>query len=114
MPLPNKYRITGKKEIDGIFKNGRTVKGVFLFIRILKNQKEYSRFAFIIPIKHIPLAVDRNKIRRMFSGDIAKLRLPQLGYDIIAVVYKKAEKSRFKELVIELNALLLKIQNQNI
>ena len=114
MPLPNKYRITGKNEIDGIFKNGRTVKGVFLFIRILKNQKEYSRFAFIIPIKHIPLAVDRNKIRRMFSGEVAKLRLPQLGYDIIAVVYKKAEKSRFKELVIELNALLLKIQNQNI
>ena len=111
MPLPKKNRLASKKEIDSVFKNGRTVRGSFLFIRVLKNQKEYLRFAFVVPIKHVPLAADRNKLRRMLSGEVAKLRLSQLGYDIVAVVHKKAEKSRFKELIIELNVLLLKIQN---
>lgn len=110
MPLTKKYRIAGKKEIDRIFKNGRTVKGSFLFIRVLKNQKDYSRFAFIVPIKHVPLAANRNKIRRMLSGEVAKLHLLERGHDIIAVVYKKSEKSQFKYLVNELSSLLLKIQ----
>ena len=77
-------------------------------------QREYTRFGFIIPTKHIPLAAERNKIRRILSEEIAKLYLPGRGYDIVAVVHKKIEKSRFKELVSELNALLLKIQNQNV
>lgn len=111
MPLPKKYRISSKNEIDSIFKNGRTVRGNSLFIRVLKNQREYIRFAFVIPVKHVPFAVNRNKIRRILSEDVAKSSLLEYGYDIVVAVYKKIEKSRFKELVSELNTLLLKVQN---
>jgi len=108
--LPRKNRISNKKEIDHIFKNGRTVKGSFLFIRFLNNQKGYSRFAFIAPSKHVPLAVDRSKIKRIFSGEIRKTPLLlKLGYDIIVVIHRKVERKQFGKLAEELRGVLLKI-----
>jgi ribonuclease P protein component len=107
--LPRKNRLTTKKEIDRIFKNGRTIKGSFLFIRFLNNQKEYSKFSFVVPTKHVTLAVDRNKIRRIFSGEIVRLPLSERGYDIVAVIHKKVERSQFRELAAELREVLLKL-----
>ena len=111
MPLPKKHRLDGKKNIDNVFKRGRTVKGSFLFIKGLDNPRGYSRSAFIVPSKHISLAVDRNKIKRILSGEIAKILLPERGYDVIVVIYKKIERERFKELGEELRKVLSKISN---
>ena len=74
MALPRKNRITSKKEIDYVFKNGRKIRGYFLFLRFVGNQIGYPRFVFIIPSKFISLAVDRNRIRRLFSEEIKKMR----------------------------------------
>ncbi|OGN09923.1 MAG: ribonuclease P protein component [Candidatus Yanofskybacteria bacterium RIFCSPHIGHO2_02_FULL_41_11] len=110
MALPKKNRLSSKKDIDRVFKNGRTVKGSFLFIRFLINQKENSRFAFIMSAKYIPLAVDRHRIKRMFSEKIRKT-LPALkkNYDTIILIPEKLDKNCFKYLVPELEKILLKI-----
>lgn len=110
MALSKKNRLGDKKEIDRVFKNGRTVKGSSLFIRFLENGKGYARFAFVVPTKHIPLAVGRNRIRRILSGEIS--RTPSLlgqGLDIIVIVSKKVTKEKFKELAEKLSELLSKI-----
>ena len=109
MALPKKNRLTTKKDIDRVFKRGRTVKGSFLFIKLLDNSRRYSRFAFIISSKHVPLAVDRNKIRRVLSGEVAKILLSWHGYDTLIVIYKKVEGSQFGELSRELIKLLVKM-----
>ena len=117
MALPKKNRLSLKRDVDNVFKRGRTVKGSFLFIRFLGGwEGKYSRFAFIIPSKHVPLAVDRNKIKRMFSEEVKKVPLlVKWGYDIIVVVHKKIGRERFKELGEELRATLqwLKTQSTN-
>ena len=102
MALPRKNRLTIKKDIDRVFRNGGTVKGSFLFIRLLKNRNEYPRFAFIVSTKHVPLAVDRNKIRRMLSEEIANIHLPGHRYDIVVVICKKIERRQIKEVVEDL------------
>jgi len=104
--LPKKNRLTSKKDIDHVFKKGRTVKGNFLFIKRLDNQRGYSRFAFIIPSKHVPLAADRNKIRRIFSEEITKTFLLGPDQDTIVVICKTIERRRFKELAEEIKKLL--------
>lgn len=81
-----------------------------MFIRFLGNQKRYSRFVFIISTKYVLLAVDRNRIRRVFSEEIA--RNPSLlkqGLDIIVVVSKKITREKFEDLARELKDLFLKI-----
>jgi len=111
MALPRKNRLTTKKDIDNVFKRGRTVKGSFLFTKGFNNQRGYSRFAFIVPSKYVSLAVDRNKIKRILSEEIVKTLLLGSGYDTIVVIYKKIERGRFKELREELKETLLKIPN---
>jgi len=110
MALPRKNRLTTKKDINHVFKRGRTVKGSFLFIKGLDNSRGYSRFAFIVPSKYVPLAVDRNKIKRILSGEVARTLLLGRGYDAVVVIYKKIERGRFKELAGELREILLKFQ----
>lgn len=108
MPLPKKNHLNKSKDINQVFKNGRTVRGNFLFIRFLDNQKSYSRFTFLISAKYVPLAVDRNKIKRMLSGEIARApSLLEQGLDIIVIVSKKVTREEFGRLVGELKELLL-------
>lgn len=107
--MSNKNRLTGKKDIDRVFKRGRTVKGSSLFIRLLKNQEKCSRFAFIVPAKHVSLAVDRNRIRRILSEKIAKIFLSGPSYDILIVIHKKVARYQFGELSRDLIKLLAKI-----
>jgi len=111
MALPRKNRLTTKKYIDKVFKNGRTVKSSFLFIKWLDNPRGYSRVAFIVPLKYVPLAVDRNKIKRILSREVVKILLPGRGYDTIVVIYKKIERERFEGLREGLRETLLKIPN---
>jgi len=109
MALPRKNRITSKKEIDYVFKNGRKIRGYFLFLRFVGNQIGYPRFVFIIPSKFISLAVDRNRIRRLFSEEIKKMSyISKNGCDYIVLVSKKTERTEFGHLAEELHKLLSK------
>ena len=114
MALPRKYRLSDKKDIDRVFKSGRTVKGSFLFIKLLDNKKGYSRGVFIVSSKYIPLAVDRNKIRRILSGEIARIPLLGRGHDMAIVIHRKIARGQFKKLAGELRETLSKMQSANI
>lgn len=112
MALPKKNRIVGKKEIEHIFKNGKTIRSSFLFIRFLNNQRGYSRFTFVVPAKYTPLAVDRNKIKRIFSGEVTKTSfLLGRDYDVIVVISRKITREKFKDLTKELRGVLSKMQS---
>lgn len=109
MALPKKNRLSKKKDIDRVFKNGRTVKGSSLFIKLLDSPIGYFRFAFIIPSKYLPLAVDRNRARRILSEEVRRtLILSGKSHDVIVAVFKKVTRSELDSLAKELRELLLK------
>jgi len=111
LALPKKNRIATKKEIDQVFRSGRTVKGSFLFIRFTGNQAGCSRFAFIVSARNVPLAVDRNRVKRMFSEEVMKDRDSlKKEHDIVVTVFKKIGENQFQHLAEELKEVLLKIQ----
>lgn len=90
-----------------MFKNGKTVKGSFLFIKGVLNNRESSRFTIIIAPKAYPKAVNRNRVRRILGGLISS-RLDRIikGYDLAVVVRAKAEEEALRD---ELNKLLLRL-----
>ncbi|OGN00071.1 MAG: ribonuclease P protein component [Candidatus Yanofskybacteria bacterium RIFCSPHIGHO2_01_FULL_41_27] len=90
MALNTKNRIKKKKEFDGVFKNGKTVNGSFLFIKFKKNNLKTSRFGFAVGLKVSKKAVERNRIRRLLSETV-KIYLKQVknNYDIIVVIKSK-------------------------
>ena len=98
MPLSKENRLTKKKDIDGLFKKKKTVRGDFLFIRYSSEKSPASKVVFIVPNKVYSKAVDRNRVKRVLS-EIVKLRLYDLhGVDSAAVVvYKKADEEALKD-----------------
>ena len=110
MALPKKNRLSKKKEIDQVFKNGKTVRGSFLFIRFINNEKGYSRFSFIVPSKYLSLAADRNKAKRIMSAEsFNNLRLLRHNYDIAVVINKKVNRGELKVSLGELKECLSKL-----
>lgn len=110
MALSKKNRLTAKKDIDRVFKEGRTVRGGFLFLKFLKNKNSFPRFSFIVSSKNVPLAVHRNRIKRLFSAEIInKPSFLGLNYDVVAVVNKKITKNKIESLINEFSQLLSEI-----
>ena len=107
MALPTKNRLKKKRDFNRIFKEGRAVKGDFLFIKFLKNNQELSRFGIIVPAGVFAKPVDRNRIKRVLS-EVLRQRLDGiLGFDAVVVLTKKDMEEKIKqELILLLNNLM--------
>ena len=83
MALNKKNRLKKKLDFEDVFKKGRAIKGVFLFVKYKKNKLGVPRFGFVISAKVAKKAFERNKIRRTIS-ETARHVIDDLGgYDII-------------------------------
>ncbi|MBI2065299.1 MAG: ribonuclease P protein component [Candidatus Yanofskybacteria bacterium] len=87
MALSAKNRLSKKRDFDTAFKNGKTVRGSFLFIKLAQNGQPVSRFGFVISSKVLKRATTRNKIRRYLS-DFIRFNINKIkaGYDIIVII----------------------------
>ncbi len=63
--LTKKYRLKSNSEISQVFKNGKTVKSSFLFLKYEPNNSEQIKIAFSIGLKYSKKAVDRNRAKRV-------------------------------------------------
>lgn len=89
MALNKKNRLKKKRDFGEVFKNGRAVKGSFLFIKYRKNGLAASRFGFVVSAKVAGNAVERNRIKRILS-EVARDRIESLdGYDILVFAANK-------------------------
>jgi ribonuclease P protein component len=87
--LPVKNRLSKEQDFKRTLKTGRTVRGLFLFIKYVVNQGSPARFAVSVSLKVSKKAVTRNRIRRVLSEFIRHSILPKtLGYDTVVVVTK--------------------------
>jgi ribonuclease P protein component len=101
LALPKKYRLTKIRDFDRIFKEGRTVKGSFLFIKFILAKD--SRFGLSVSTKAYKKASDRNRIKRVFLEKIKDYIEKEKKYDMIVVVNKKGSEDK---LIAELAGLL--------
>jgi len=106
--LARQNRLTKKKDFERVFKGGRGFSESFLYLKIIKNNLDASRFGFVISKKFSKKAVIRNKTKRRLS-EIIKMRLPEIkkGIDVIIVVMPGAE-NEFQKLEDTLNELFKK------
>jgi ribonuclease P protein component len=81
MALAKKNRIKTKKDFDKVFKKGKTVKGSFLFLKVMENELSYSRFGIITPSKLLPRAHQRNHLKRLISESV-RIHIRSLKYSV--------------------------------
>jgi len=83
MALSRKNRLTGKKDIQNVFKEGKTVKNSFFFIKYVANSLDCARLAIIVSSKVSKKSVVRNRIRRIIGEIIIKNNFLSFPLDII-------------------------------
>jgi len=109
--ISKKYRIRKKKEVERIFKEGKKVvlPGAGLYLKLVANDKENSRFVFIISKKVSAKAVLRNKLKRKLS-EIVRVNLERIkkGIDVAIVVFSKVEKEDLPRYENDFERLLIK------
>ena len=111
MALAKKYRLP-KKEIDRLFKQGKTVQNSFFFIRFLKNDASCLRVAAIVPAKIAKKAITRNRIKRIFTEAIRSGHFLEKSYDIAIVATVSIVGKRSKEINREIQQTINKIISQ--
>ena len=61
--LPEINRLKSDEDFKNVFKNGKTLENQFFRIKFLKNQKNFSRFGFIISARILKKATARNILK---------------------------------------------------
>ena len=104
MALSKKYRLVSRSDFDKVFKEGKAVKGSFLFIKWLANEQGFPRFGFVVPKKVYSGAVDRNRLKRVLSEIVNPYVKNNLANsrDFVVTVNKKGQESFIKNELINL------------
>ncbi|OGZ19056.1 MAG: ribonuclease P protein component [Candidatus Nealsonbacteria bacterium RBG_13_38_11] len=107
--LPLKNRIRKKKDIEKIFKRGRTFKEASLILKTLKNNLGLSRFGFVVSQKISKKANVRNKIKRRLR-EIVRFNPLKTDTDNLFIALPGIEKKDFTEIKKTVEKLLSKIK----
>ncbi len=107
--LSKQNRLRKQKDFDFVFKKGHSFFLKEFRLRIVQNGNSKSRFAFVVSVKTMKRAVDRNRIRRQLS-EIIRLFLANIkdGYDVVFLINKDALKKPYQELQKSVFQLLTK------
>jgi ribonuclease P protein component len=97
--LPFKNRLKKEKEIEEVFKKGKSIKEGFFFLKEVKNNLTDSRFCFSIPGNVTKKAVVRNRLKRRMR-EVVRENLPKIkkGLDIVVIALPGSEKLDFKNI----------------
>ena len=82
--LAKKYRLKSNSDISKVFRNGKTVKNSFLFLKYCENQESNFRIAISVGLNHSKKAPKRNRAKRILRASIHPL-LEDIkpGYDLV-------------------------------
>jgi len=103
--LAFKNRLKKQKDFERVFKDGEGFKQGFLYLKVIKNGLQSTRFGFVVSKKFSKKAVDRNKAKRVIR-EIIKNNLSEIksGLDVVVVVNSsiKIDPEELNKLIIAL------------
>jgi len=107
--LSKRNRLKKQKDFGRVFKKGRGAKEDFLYLKVVKNELESSRFGFVVSKEFSKKAVLRNKIRRRLA-ELVRIKLPKIkkGIDVVIVVMPEFKTRDFWEIEEIINKLFEK------
>ncbi|HYR01580.1 MAG TPA: ribonuclease P protein component [Casimicrobiaceae bacterium] len=100
------YRLTGAGAFDALFGAGRRRNGEYLQLVTAPAQRSPGRVGFVIPKKVLPLAVDRNRVRRVLREAVRSARPSIVGFDLILRLHRACTRSETRAVAADAARLL--------
>jgi ribonuclease P protein component len=91
---------------ESLFRQGRRRDGDFLQLIAVPAARVPGRVGFVIGKKALPLAVDRNRVRRMLREAMSKARPAAEAYDVIVRLKRSCPRAEFRRVAAEASRLL--------
>lgn len=96
--LEIKHRLKSPRQIENVFKKGKSTRSGFLFLKYCPNKFRNSRIAFSVGVKFSKKAVDRNRAKRILRSEMKKnLSKLKPGFDIVIFLGQISPKEFEKE-----------------
>lgn len=97
--LPQENRLKKEKDIEKVFKTGKSVFDPVCGFKFLPNGLPVSRFAVMVGVKISKSAVKRNRLRRQIR-EVIHLNLKNIksGLDFTFIVRSEAKEADYKVL----------------
>lgn len=97
--LTKSLRLNKNKEFDQVFKAGHSFFGVFLGIKVIKNEKKTNNFGVLVGLKVSKLAVKRNLVKRRIKNVLRdeNKKLKQ-GYNIVLITRPEIVDQNYQDI----------------
>jgi ribonuclease P protein component len=105
-------RLTGPGAFETVFRSGRRRDGEYVQVISVKAAHACGRTGFVIGRKALPLAVDRNRVRRMLRVVLRQARPSIAGHDVVVRLKRGAPRTEFRLIVAEAARLLASLGAQ--
>jgi ribonuclease P protein component len=109
--LPKENRLKRKKEFEVVFKEGKTLKGNYFFLKYSEGEDSKTKIGFVVSKKVSKLAVTRNRAKRRMR-EIVRLRKKEIkdGMRIIIIALSPIKDASYEEIEKDIANLLEKIK----
>lgn len=94
--LKKENRLRKTKEIESVFKEGRSFYDQFFTLKIAKNNLENNRLCVVISAKVSKKSVDRNKLKRRVRAIFySQKEALSKGFDFLIIAKKETNNQEF-------------------
>ena len=97
-------RLRRRNDFAAVYKNGRIQSNQLLVLRVLPNNRETTRFGFVVG-KTVGGAVVRNRVKRRLR-EAARSLVVRPGFDVVIGARKPAAEAKFQALRASLASLM--------
>ena len=101
--------LTGAGAFEAVFRHGRRREGDYVQLVSMPAGQDRGRTGFVIGRKALPLAVDRNRVRRMLRALLREAQPAIDGHDLIVRLKRGAQRAEFRLIVADAARLLDKL-----
>jgi len=92
---------------------GRRLEAARVQLLVAPTTESYGRFGCVIGAKHMPRAVDRNRLRRVLREAIRSRRAALAGLDVVVRLRSGCVRSEVEAIASEAVALLDRLDHAN-
>ena len=104
-----RYRLTGMGAFEAVLRSGRRSEGQFLQLISVAAARDIGRTGIVVGRKALPLAVDRNRVRRLLRVRLHEARPAIERYDLVLRLKKRIARREFTLIAAEAARLLAAI-----